>query len=130
MYAAWEQRWLDDILGSNAWGVSLIVGDGTVYPDCMQHQVANLAGSLDGQPPVLAGADQWRGDSSSAYGHLVPHEALRGERRALCPGCGVQRQKAAFAEQREARDVLVEAAHRPHRAAPPLAFAWQQHAAR
>jgi endoglucanase len=32
------------------------VGDGTRFPRCMQHQVANLAGSLNGAPPVLAGA--------------------------------------------------------------------------
>src|SRR5207237_3951868 len=49
-------RWLGNILGANAWGTSLIVGNGTTFPHCMQHQVANLAGSLDGSPPVLAGA--------------------------------------------------------------------------
>lgn len=32
------------------------MGDGAVFPNRMQHQVANLAGSLDGTPPVLAGA--------------------------------------------------------------------------
>jgi endoglucanase len=55
-YEDWSGRWLANILGANAWGTSLIVGDGTTYPHCMQHQVANLAGSLDGSPPVLAGA--------------------------------------------------------------------------
>jgi endoglucanase len=55
-YADWSGRWLANILGANAWGTSLIVGDGTTYPHCMQHQVANLAGSLDGSPPILAGA--------------------------------------------------------------------------
>jgi endoglucanase len=55
-YADWSGRWLANILGANPWGTSLIVGDGTTYPHCMQHQVANLAGSLDGSPPVLAGA--------------------------------------------------------------------------
>ena len=29
-------------------GISLAVAHGTTYPHCMQHQVANLAGSLDG----------------------------------------------------------------------------------
>jgi endoglucanase len=47
---------LGNILGANAWGTSLIVGDGQTYPHCMQHQVANLVGSLDGTPPILAGA--------------------------------------------------------------------------
>jgi endoglucanase len=55
-YAADADRWLGNILGANAWGLSLIVGDGTVFPDCLQHQVANLVGSLDGFTPVLAGA--------------------------------------------------------------------------
>eukprot|EP01113_Clastostelium_recurvatum_P043120 TRINITY_DN7080_c0_g1_i5.p1 TRINITY_DN7080_c0_g1~~TRINITY_DN7080_c0_g1_i5.p1 ORF type:complete len:629 (+),score=125.01 TRINITY_DN7080_c0_g1_i5:157-2043(+) len=44
------------ILGYNAWGVSNIIGAGTVFPFCPQHQVANLAGSLDGRSPVLLGA--------------------------------------------------------------------------
>ena len=44
------------MLGANAWGSSFIIGDGTVFTDCPQHQVANLVGSLDGSPPVLAGA--------------------------------------------------------------------------
>jgi endoglucanase len=55
-YAANGTRWIGNVLGANAWGVSLAVGDGTTYPHCMQHQVANLAGSLDGSAPILAGA--------------------------------------------------------------------------
>jgi len=55
-YASYGFQWLANILGANAWGTSLIVGDGSTFPHCMQHQVANLAGSLDGSPPVLAGA--------------------------------------------------------------------------
>jgi endoglucanase len=55
-YADWSGRWLANVLGANAWGVSLIVGDGTTFPHCMQHQVANIVGSLDGTPPILAGA--------------------------------------------------------------------------
>jgi endoglucanase len=55
-YAAFASRWLANVLGTNAWGTSLIVGDGTTFPHCMQHQVANIAGSLDGTTPVLKGA--------------------------------------------------------------------------
>jgi endoglucanase len=55
-YGADSQQWLANILGANAWGSSFIVGDGSTFPHCLQHQVANLAGSLDGSPPVLAGA--------------------------------------------------------------------------
>jgi endoglucanase len=67
-YADWSSRWLSNILGANAWGTSLIVGDGSTYPDCMQHQVANLAGSLDGSPPILAGAAVEGPNSFSATG--------------------------------------------------------------
>ena len=55
-YSKQASHWLGNVLGGNAWGVSLVVGDGTRFPRCMQHQVANLAGSLNGAPPVLAGA--------------------------------------------------------------------------
>ncbi len=55
-YGGYSQEWLANILGANAWGSSFIVGDGSTFPHCLQHQVANLVGSLDGSPPVLAGA--------------------------------------------------------------------------
>ncbi len=49
-----EQRnWL---FGRNAWGASFMVGIGTSFPHCMQHQVANLSGSRDGAQPVAVGA--------------------------------------------------------------------------
>jgi len=51
-----SRRWASNILGANAWGSSFIVGDGEVFPDCMQHQVANIVGSLDGKQPRLNGA--------------------------------------------------------------------------
>jgi endoglucanase len=55
-HAAWSGRWLANVLGANAWGSSFIVGDGTTFPHCLHHQVANLVGSLDGSAPVLKGA--------------------------------------------------------------------------
>jgi len=58
-YDTYAQRWLANILGANAWGSSFIVGDGTTFANCIQHQVANLAGALDGTSggtPVLWGA--------------------------------------------------------------------------
>jgi len=55
-YSDFSARWLGSILGANAWGSSFIVGDGMTFPHCIQHQVANLVGSLDGTPPVLKGA--------------------------------------------------------------------------
>ncbi len=58
-YDRYSQRWLANVLGINAWGSSFIVGDGTTFPDCIQHQVANLSGALDGSfggTPILWGA--------------------------------------------------------------------------
>jgi endoglucanase len=55
-YASYSRGWLANILGANAWGTSFIVGDGTTFPHCIHHQLANLAGSKTGQPPILAGA--------------------------------------------------------------------------
>ena len=71
-YAALGMRWLGNVLGANAWGSSFIVGDGRVYPHCMQHQVANIAGSLDGSAPVLAGASV-EGPNSEATSGRLPH---------------------------------------------------------
>jgi endoglucanase len=50
------ERWIGNLLGANGWGVSFIVGDGTTFPYCIQHQPANLLGSTNGLAPVLAGA--------------------------------------------------------------------------
>ncbi|BEP11944.1 hypothetical protein acdb102_02550 [Acidothermaceae bacterium B102] len=49
-----EQR--DWLFGANAWGTSFMVGEGDTYPNCMQHQVANLSGSTDGTAPIAVGA--------------------------------------------------------------------------
>jgi endoglucanase len=58
-YDTYSQRWLANILGANSWGSSFIVGDGSTFPNCIQHQVANLAGALNGTSggtPILWGA--------------------------------------------------------------------------
>jgi len=58
-YNTYSQTWLANILGANSWGSSFIVGDGSTFPNCIQHQVANLAGSLtgtSGSTPILWGA--------------------------------------------------------------------------
>jgi endoglucanase len=54
-YATDSRRWLANISGANPWGVTFTIGDGDVFPDCPQHQVANLAGSRNGGSPVLEG---------------------------------------------------------------------------
>jgi endoglucanase len=55
-YADVSTGWLNNVLGANAWGSSFIIGNGTTFPHCPHHQVANIVGSLDGTPPVLKGA--------------------------------------------------------------------------
>jgi endoglucanase len=80
-YGAGSQEWLANILGANAWGSSFIVGDGSTFPRCLQHQVANLAGHLDGTPPVLAGAAV-EGPNGTATRGLVSG-------MNLCPANGV-----------------------------------------
>ena len=45
-YNLYAQRWMANVLGANPWGSSFIVGDGSAtFPNCIQHQVANLAGA-------------------------------------------------------------------------------------
>jgi endoglucanase len=55
-YRDFSGRWLANILGANGWGASFIIGDGTTFPHCPHHQVANLVGALDGSTPILKGA--------------------------------------------------------------------------
>jgi endoglucanase len=83
-YDTYSQRWLANILGANSWGSSFIVGDGSTFPNCIQHQVANLAGALDGTSggtPVLWGAAV-EGPSSYASSGIV-------DGMILCPANGV-----------------------------------------
>jgi len=85
-YEIYAQRWLANILGANAWGSSFIVGDGSTFPNCIQHQVANLAGALDGTSggtPVLWGAAA-EGPAGSATSGVV-------DGMILCPADGVDR---------------------------------------
>jgi len=85
IYDTYSQRWLANILGANAWGSSFIVGDGsTTFPNCIQHQMANLAGSLagtSGGTPVLWGAAS-EGPATAATSGVVSG-------MILCPANGV-----------------------------------------
>jgi endoglucanase len=84
IYNAHAQKWLGNILGANSWGSSFIAGDGTTFPNCIQHQVANLAGALDGTSggtPILWGAAS-EGPASAATSGTLPG-------MKLCPANGV-----------------------------------------
>jgi endoglucanase len=84
-YDTYAQRWMANVLGANAWGSSFIVGDGSAtFPNCIQHQVANLAGALDGTSgvtPVLWGAAS-EGPAYSATSGLL-------DGMNVCPANGV-----------------------------------------
>ena len=83
-YNSRAQNWLGNIFGGNSWGSSFIVGDGTTFPNCIQHQVANLAGALDGTSggtPILWGAAS-EGPASAATSGTLPG-------MKLCPANGV-----------------------------------------
>jgi endoglucanase len=80
IFDSYSRRWSANILGANAWGSSFIVGDGDVFPNCMQHQVANIVGSLDGTKPLLLGALVEGPNSFAATGFL---DGMR-----VCPPSG------------------------------------------
>jgi hypothetical protein len=108
-------------LGANAWGVSLVIGDGTEFPDCAQHQVANIAGSLDGRGAVLAGAVV-EGPSNSASTGLLDHmrrcPVHGGDVFARFSGHG-----AVFRDNVQSYSTVEPAIDLT--ASSPLAFAWQ-----
>jgi endoglucanase len=82
-YNTYSQKWLANILGANSWGSSFIVGDGSTFPNCIQHQVANLAGALNGTSggtPILWGA------ASEGPANAATSGTLSG--MILCPANG------------------------------------------
>lgn len=119
-YRDWSVRWLDNVLGSNAWGSSFIIGDGSTFPHCPQSQVANLAGSLDGAPPVLKGAVV-EGPNRHATSGFV-----HGMRRCPIGRSNRFRQfdgRAVFEDNVQSYSTVEPAIDLT--ASSPLAFAWQ-----
>lgn len=114
-------RWAGSVLGANPWGVSFIVGDGSTFPFCMQHQVANLMGTTDGTPPVLAGAAV-EGPTNASSSGLVTG-------MVTCPPQGGDVYKAFNAKDAVYKDnVQSYATNEPAidlTAASMLMFAWQ-----
>jgi endoglucanase len=84
-YADFARRQLGAALGANAWGMSFIVGAGTTFPHCMQHQVANLVGSLDGSAPLVRGAAV---NGSNDVSQFEGSSDTPGDARACPPGGG------------------------------------------
>ena len=128
VFARLAQRWLDNILGSNAWGVSLIVGDGTVFPDCMQHQITNLVGSHNGTPPVLAGAAVEGPNSFAATGTVPNMAPCAANGAGDVPYRSFNGHRAVFADNVQSYSTVEPAIDLT--ALSPLAFSWQEAAAR
>ncbi len=124
VYAASGQRWLDDVLGTNAWGLSLIVGDGTTYPDCMQHQVTNLIGSHDGSPPVLAGAAVEGPNSFAATGSVANMRPCSANAPGNVPYSAFRGHHAVFRDNVQSYSTVEPAIDLT--ALSPMAFAWLQ----
>jgi len=120
-YSGYANRWLGNILGANAWGTSLIIGTGQVWPNCPHHQLANLAGSLDGSPPQLVGAAVEGPNSITGSGTVSNMRACPpggGDRFGAFNGSGAKflDDVVSFPNIEPAIDLT---------AASPLAFAWQ-----
>jgi endoglucanase len=119
-YRAFSERWLGNVLGANAWGSSFIIGDGTVFTDCPQHQVANLVGSLNGSSPVLDGAVVEGPSNEKSRGKLTgmrPCPAAGGDAFARFDNAAVYRDNVqSFTTTEPALDLT---------APSMLAFAWQ-----
>jgi endoglucanase len=80
-FDAYTRGWMANILGANAWGLSLIVGDGSVFPRCIHHQVANLVGSGHPPTPILAGA--------AVEGPIEKAESGTPREAKACPANGI-----------------------------------------
>ena len=76
-FESFAQQQLNFALGANAWGSSFVVGAGTVFPHCMQSEIANLAGSLTGRGDIQVGATT---DGPSSIGNFVGLGTVSGMR--------------------------------------------------
>jgi endoglucanase len=83
-YNRFAVQQVDWVLGANAWGNSMVIGAGSSFPNCPQHQVANLSGSLTGGTPRLTGAVVNGPNDSGLFDDI--DDLSDGMRR--CPGNG------------------------------------------
>ena len=122
-YRPLSARWLGNVLGANAWGASLIVGDGSTFPDCPSHQVANLVGSLDGSAPVLAGAVVEGPSNEPSKGKVAGMRKCPARGNAFAPFDNA----AVFKDNVQSYTTVEPAIDLT--ASSPLAFSWQVAAA-
>ncbi|HEY9025176.1 MAG TPA: glycoside hydrolase family 9 protein [Burkholderiaceae bacterium] len=122
----WKERsreWLGNVLGANAWGLSLIVGDGVSWPECLQHQGANLLGSFTDDGNVLYGAAVEGTNATRSVVGGTPSGARK------CPADGVDRFAAFDGNGAEFDDRVSNYPNTEPAidltAASPLIFAWR-----
>ena len=105
-FASTERTWL---LGGDPWGVTAMVGVGHAFPNCMQHQVANLAGSLHGRGPLDVGAvvngPNGRGNFDGGLGGfqtgMLPlHVGVAPAHAFRRPGQPLRRRRTSLADRR------------------------------
>jgi endoglucanase len=78
-YEGFAQQELNFALGANAWGSSFVVGAGSrTFPHCMQSEIANLAGSLNGKGNIQVGATT---DGPSSIGNFIGLGTVTGMRK-------------------------------------------------
>ena len=76
-FTSFAQQQLNFALGANGWGASFVVGAGTVFPHCMQSEIANLAGSLSGRGTIQLGATTDGPSSPSNFTGLSTVDGMR-----------------------------------------------------
>lgn len=87
-------------LGTNGWGLSLIVGVGNTYPKCIHHQIANLSGDLTGKGKIPTGAVVNGPNATNAFNSLTKSASAK-----ECNGVDVSRfdgQDSRFVDAPEA----------------------------
>ncbi|HEV2376477.1 MAG TPA: glycoside hydrolase family 9 protein, partial [Streptosporangiaceae bacterium] len=120
-FQSFAQQQLDFALGDNAWGSSFVVGAGTTFPHCMQSEIANVAGSLNGHGLIQLGATT-DGPSGTFILHGLPSQA--GQRACDAdPGYFKSFDTAASAYQDDVVDWPTVEPADDYTSAPLLAFA-------
>src|SRR5215469_12506582 len=121
--AVYAGRQLANVLGANSWGVSLIVGNGTTFPLCMQHQVTNLIP----KPPDNVNGPFLSGATVEGPNGVISNGTLSG--MLACPTSGVDvysqfnNNKAVFKDFVQSFPTVEPAIDLT--ASSFLAFAWQ-----
>jgi len=87
-FAAFAADQLAWVLGANAWGSSFVIGSGTDYPRCPEHQVANLTGR-EATGAVVNGPNAAELlEELNGFDTMVPCDGLRADGTSYADGDG------------------------------------------